>query len=143
MQTLDTAYRATFLDAYLTCALWASSDTVDTGNGEPEEVNLDELGREKLHPSVTEQAAKDCEAFIDANAADLLAANDLYVSRDGYTGPDLAGHDFWLTRNGHGAGYWDRGLEEVGERLTAACGWRTAFPGVDLYIGDDGMIYAN
>jgi len=30
------------------------------------------------------------------------------------------GHDFILTRNGHGAGFWDRGLGEAGERLTAA-----------------------
>jgi len=22
--------------------------------------------------------------------------------------PDQAGHDLWLTRNGHGAGFWDR-----------------------------------
>lgn len=28
------------------------------------------------------------------------------------------GHDFWLTRNRHGAGFWDRGLGALGERLT-------------------------
>ena len=130
MQTLDTAYRAAFLDAYLSCALWASSDTVDDGS-EQREISFDTLDRDRVHPSVTEQAAKDCEAFMDANAADLATIE-----------PSQAGHDFWLTRNGHGAGYWDRGLGEVGERLTAACGWRTAFPEVSLYIGDDGMIYA-
>lgn len=31
------------------------------------------------------------------------------------------GHDWWLTIEGHGAGYWDRGLEEVGQKLTDAC----------------------
>ena len=30
------------------------------------------------------------------------------------------GHDLWLTRNGHGAGFWDRGLGELGERLSEA-----------------------
>lgn len=27
-------------------------------------------------------------------------------------------HDYWLTRNGHGAGFWDRGLGDAGQRLT-------------------------
>lgn len=27
-------------------------------------------------------------------------------------------HDFHLTRNHHGAGFWDRGLGELGDRLT-------------------------
>lgn len=30
------------------------------------------------------------------------------------------GHDFALTRNGHGAGFWDRGYGAVGERLSDA-----------------------
>lgn len=51
-----------------------------------------------------------------------------------------AGHDFWLTRNGHGAGFWDRGMGEVGDRLSAkAEKWGT----VDLYIGDDGQVWAS
>ncbi len=29
------------------------------------------------------------------------------------------GHDFWLTRNGHGAGFWDRGLGPVGDQISA------------------------
>jgi hypothetical protein len=28
------------------------------------------------------------------------------------------GHDFILTRNYHGVGFWDRGLGDAGERLT-------------------------
>lgn len=35
--------------------------------------------------------------------------------------PEQAGHDFALTRNGHGAGFWDRGLGAQGDRLTEAC----------------------
>ena len=32
-------------------------------------------------------------------------------------GYEQAGHDFWLTRTGHGAGFGDRDLGEVGDRL--------------------------
>lgn len=38
------------------------------------------------------------------------------------TGQSLeqCGHDFILTRNGHGAGFWDRGHGEAGNRLSEA-----------------------
>lgn len=46
------------------------------------------------------------------------------------------GHDFWLTREGHGTGFWDRGFK-YGDVLTSICkkvGTR------DAYISDAGMI---
>lgn len=33
---------------------------------------------------------------------------------------EQCGHDYILTRNGHGAGFWDRGYGAAGDRLTAA-----------------------
>lgn len=33
---------------------------------------------------------------------------------------EQCGHDFILTRNGHGAGFWDRGYGAAGDRLTSA-----------------------
>jgi hypothetical protein len=55
-------------------------------------------------------------------SADLYAfLDDADVARDvADLSPESVGHDFWLTRNGHGAGFWDRGLGELGERLSAA-----------------------
>lgn len=78
----------------------------------------------------------DCEAF-QRTAADLLTAA---YARDGYTA-QRAGHDFWLTRNGHGAGFWDRielEADGLGDQLTELCGHGTEFPGVDVCAGDDG-----
>ena len=52
-----------------------------------------------------------------------------------------AGHDFWLTRNGHGPGFWDRPEiygEEKAQELSALA---ETFGVVDLYVGDDGRIY--
>jgi len=48
------------------------------------------------------------------------------------------GHDFWLTRNGHGAGFWDRGLGDMGEKLTEIA---KSFGGCNAVLGDDGSIY--
>jgi hypothetical protein len=52
---------------------------------------------------------------------------------------DHAGHDFWLTRCGHGAGFWDGDYPTHGDTLTALS---TAMGNIDLYVGDDGMIYS-
>lgn len=46
--------------------------------------------------------------------------------------------DFWLTRNGHGVGFWDRDVGAVGDRLTKAC---KKFGETYLYVGDDGKIH--
>ena len=81
---------------------------------------------------------EDCEDFISANRADL----EEYCAKmrnEQYSGEDRAGHDFWLTRNGHGAGFWDRGLGDLGRRLSDAA---EVYGSVDLYPGEDGRIYA-
>jgi hypothetical protein len=39
------------------------------------------------------------------------------VSQGNYSWEQM-GHDIWFTRNGHGVGFWDRGLGDLGEGLT-------------------------
>ena len=106
---------------YLDCALWSSTGDDD----QP----LDVLGVEAIAPETRKQMRTDLTNFVLQNQA-LLKASGLQDTQ--------IGHDFWLTRNGHGAGFWDRGLGKVGDQLTAAC---KAFGSVDLYVGDDGKIY--
>lgn len=57
---------------------------------------------------------KDCHDFYESCSSDC----EEFAEEFGW--PQL-GYDFWLTRNGHGVGFWDRDLEELGDRLTAAC----------------------
>ena len=59
-----------------------------------------------------------------------LAADDLNG-----LGLEQIGHDFILTRNGHGAGFWDRGLGDRGERLSA---WARSFGTVWAFVSDSG-----
>lgn len=48
-------------------------------------------------------------------------------------------HDFFLTRNGHGAGFWDGDWPEAeGKILTAVS---KSFGESQPYVGDDGLIY--
>jgi hypothetical protein len=61
-----------------------------------------------------------CFDFALHNSEDVdtyLAEID--VPHDSTAG-EMCGHDLYLTSVGHGAGFWDRGLGELGERLTAA-----------------------
>jgi hypothetical protein len=51
-----------------------------------------------------------CSEFIDANALDLLTLD-----------ASQSGHDFALSANGHGAGFFDRGYGAIGTRLQKAC----------------------
>lgn len=106
----------TFFDAYVECALWA-----DTPEGE-------EWCAEWLALETLEAMARDCARF-EALAGDMIA-DDLV----------RAGHDFWLTRQGHGAGFWDGDWPKAdGKRLTDMA---HAFGSFELYLGDDGQIYA-
>jgi hypothetical protein len=50
-----------------------------------------------------------------------------------------AGHDFWLTSAGHGVGFWDRGLGDLGDQLTAAC--KPLEYRMEAYVGDDNLVY--
>lgn len=92
-----------FIRHYLVTALWSSTDL---DNDEPLDRHFD-LSNIDL-PSI-KQAVKDCNKFI--NEAELLNLLDGIDH-------EQAGHDFWLTRNRHGAGFWDRGLGAQGEALT-------------------------
>lgn len=86
---------------YLTAALWLSTDDGDRP--------LDhDYGLSDFTEDATSQALNDCTKFVE-QAGELL---------NGIT-PESAGHDFWLTRNHHGAGFWDRGYPKAqGDGLT-------------------------
>lgn len=114
--------KQTTLDAYIECALWSSTDY--------ESNPLDDnYGPEDLHETALAEMKTDVEAFTTDNAA-LLQESGL--------SDEQIGHDFWLTRNGHGAGFWDRGLGAIGERLTEAS---HSYGSCDIYVGDDGKLH--
>lgn len=109
-----------FLRGYLECAIWSSTDP-ETEDPLDANYSIDDI-----HDEWVEIAEEDCNVFIRMYGFTLKTLGRL-------TGRDEAalGHDFWLTRNGHGAGYWDRYLEcevpdngeakRCGDRLTEGC----------------------
>jgi hypothetical protein len=100
-----------FTRGYLECAEWCGiDDSPDTDLLESNRVAFELSVSPEWSPDAIAQAIEDCAAFQQANADDLAEADD-----------DRAGHDFWLTRNRHGAGFWDGDYPEaIGRRLTDA-----------------------
>ena len=123
-----------FIRGYITAALWSSVD---------DETPLDDAekyGEDKLAAETVQKMESDCEKFINLNQDDLREYAEQRAIPIGaeYTAEECAGHDFWLTRAGHGVGFWDRGLGELGERLSKAS---RSFGECWLYVSDDGKIY--
>lgn len=114
----------TFTRAYIECALWSSAD-----NGSPDGLGGAET-IDDLAPETLARMVADCAAFKGAHG-------------DRFADDSQAGHDYWLTRNRHGAGFWDRGDDSYSAAdralLTEAA---HADGSCDLYVGDDGLIYA-
>jgi hypothetical protein len=120
----------TFTRAYIECALWSTNDESDATGGVPLDQNYDVRD---LAPETLAQMMADCAKF--------QSDNHDHIYSDGSPSIEHAGHDFWLTRCGHGSGFWDGDwLEPAASALTAAS---KKFRDVDLYIGDDGKIYAS
>lgn len=113
------------LEAYVECALWSSTDD----DGRP----LDGVDAE-LAPATIEEMARECADFRALLEREGLASEDDDAAR--------MGHDFWLTRNGHGAGFWDRpGVWGGKERADKLSMWAKSFGSYNLLVGDDGQIH--
>ena len=97
----------------------------------------DETDRSKIRGWMKEaitRAKKDCAAFQSDNAALLDQYREAYKPKGDYDVDECAGHDFYLTRCGHGTGFWDRGLGDLGDKLADAarrCGevWTDVYRG--------------
>lgn len=124
-QTLDA-----FTRSYIEAALWSTTDNSDPSGGVPMDQNY---CSEDLAPSTMAAVIRDCTAFQEANR-ELL---DNAYNTDGMD-VERQGHDFWLTREGHGAGYWDGDYPTTGDGLTEAA---KAFGEAGWYVGDDDKIY--
>lgn len=111
-----------FIKGFKDAALWAETDDAD----QPLDKNYTE---NDFAPQLVDAIEKECEQFYKDNQS-LWAGEQT---------DEMAGHDFLLTRNGHGAGFWD-GDYENGDELTAAA---KKYKQLELYIGDDGLIYGS
>lgn len=88
-----------FFNGFVKALLWSTGE---------------ELDDYELAPIAAQRLREYCDAWCDVNAELLKAATCLGRSYAGH------GRDLAFTANGHGVGFWDRGLGELGESLTVA-----------------------
>ena len=111
-----------FTEAYIDCLLWSETDE----HGNPLEDSYDVWD---IAPQALREIIDDCQDFQEAQAEHLAELDD-----------SDCGHDFCLTRNGHGAGFWDRGYGALGEKLSMES---RVYGSQGLMPGDDGLLYVH
>lgn len=185
----------TFFQAYLTTALWSSTDEQDNRkrslendgwsfqehkdttagktewsaqcpgdwDGIPGEHKLSghEYQSEAIDAAWEASGGGSADQALDVNysasdfnpeALEILRAHCLsfwarmwfYIDKEKDLRPNdgdpvgTAGHDFWLTSNGHGAGFWDGDWPTYGDMLTKLS---KCYPEIDITVGDDGKLH--
>lgn len=114
----------TFEAAYIECLLWSEV----LPDGEP----VDDLyDQHDLADEAWREIKQDISDFLEDAMPLILQTNMTW---------EQAGHDFALTRNGHGAGYWDRGLGVVGNELSEMA---SAQGSQHIEVGDNGQLYTH
>ena len=129
MNTIDTnAARDAFVTHYLVTLTWSTGDVPDDT---------------ELADGVRDELSAEARAWYDANATHIHCQG-APLARD-FSGTDaerqaaMAGHDFALTRNGHGAGFWDGDWPKPAAAILTRAS--EAARQVDVYLGDDGLAY--
>jgi hypothetical protein len=138
------SYVERVVTGYIDSMLWsehcngtAPADVCDHFGKTGEDAGDCDMSLEYLNYNETDLSG-DAYAEIRVDVADFVTANwdDLY----GIIDAGQAGHDFLLTRNGHGAGFWDRGNGALGDRLADAA---RVYGTQGAYVGDDELIYVH
>lgn len=94
--------------SYIECAIWADA---------PEGAYVWGPSRDFVRA-----ARRDCKDFLDLLGNEKVDSSEWDDTQFGY--------DFWLTRQRHGAGFWDRG-RAAGDALSK---WAKTFGSVDTYV---------
>lgn len=132
----------TVLESAIETLLWSETIMLDPdGDNDDREDGIsdgdsfdDHFGPEDLSPETIAELRTDVEGFLGLDAVrEALDALGDDAPDDGQIG-----HDFILTRNRHGVGFWDRGYGEPGRTLTT---WAKTFGTIGLTLGDDGKVY--
>ena len=127
-QTMEAEFQATLAGAVESC-IWSTIPT-------PADENMDMIEPADQY-TITEQEMDKLRGTLAYFMKDWFMENYFtlrLVANESYTW-ECIGHDFWLTSQGHGAGFWDRGLGEVGDTLTDSVSGHEDIVG--LYLNDE------
>ena len=121
----------------LATLLWSSTDTVDG-----EELPLDRFDPSS---SLVDRISEEWEMFKDALVSLGFEPEDerlemIDLSQGNFW--DYVAHDWILTRNRHGAGFWDGGWRE--DWVCRLCAMCDDMVEIEIYYNsEDGLVYAD
>lgn len=129
--------------SYLASALWSSRISLPDGEvtdtkhqlyGITEDDHFDaHFSVEDFSPAALKRAENDVQRFFDS-----LKIKRLYIEARTFADDDHIAHDLWLTRQGHGAGFWDGDYgNRLGKDLTKLC---ESYREVNLFVDEQGVI---
>lgn len=113
-----------FVNGYEVALLW--SETINEGPNENEPFDKF-YDQSDFSVETKAEILTDCTKFVEEN-------HELLDSIGDYS---QHGHDFALTRNGHGTGFWDHDYGDAGDMLTKEC---KKFGEIYLYIDADNKV---
>lgn len=120
-----------FVDGYIEAALWSSHDAFDDSI----EFLDEKYDTGDIEEATLLQMVRDCVAFYWRCRAIL---EDCYERGD--ISQAEAGHCFWLSRNGHGAGFFDKGHQQHWDILQNNA---RGFGEFDLWVNEDNQVASN
>lgn len=112
-----------FQKAYIEAALWTGVDDPDGPDNDPA---VYDLPFERIEEETAREMMLHCDVFR-LIVGEPFQEEMLTRPRGKWPVESLAGHDFWLTRNGTGAGFWDGDWEgmnpKYGEEWGETLAW--------------------
>jgi len=116
-----------FFAGYIEALYFANSAT--NCNGE----TVEYITGVDMTEDALDECRQDCAQFLELAGAKVdlaIAGSDEYTHT-------MAGRDFWFSRQGHGVGFWDRGLGLLGDDLHKVA---ELFGEKHLYINERGLL---
>lgn len=105
----------------LVTLIWQAGDITDE-QGESTLKTWDELyDPEDFTPEQVAVMRSKLQSFMERCLMDLTATGHNAGIENNIGRLEQIGHDYILTTGGHGAGFWDRGYGEAGDRLSEVC----------------------
>ena len=122
------------MDNYLECAIWTEEERLKEENTE---------GYEREIKNIIPDADLNIHNFSDNSKIKAYEDIKLFLKYAGNAvdgiDEEQLGHDIWLSRNGHGAGFFDRGYDDKIEKILMDSAHKIG--SADIYLGDDGLLY--
>lgn len=128
------------MDNYLECAIWTEEDTL---KGDEESQISGKYSEDSELKDLEERTWLNIHNFTDDSIIKAYEDIKKFLEYAGDAVNDIdeeqLGHDIWLTRNHHGAGFFDRGYDDEIEKVLMDSAHKLGEE--SIFVDDDGKLH--